>query len=916
MSEVKGKVVVNLESAFYRKFANPSDGESNLVELTAQQGADYLMLSLKHSGSLMLISPDARFSTKHSADEKFVDVARLVFGAWMGEDLENFLSLMKKNQLSIGFELVVPRILGDHPGIPTVPYFAVTCVTDLINKKHLSPDNLIRFCAENKLPCGEHWFIPNSHKEKNKQGLKQGLIDSINQIRFESTVDASHTANFIKKITDLTKRYSGITVPGNIPHDQVQGDVCEGMVGSFISVPEGWVPPLWDVLLDSKQGVRLQRLEKLGQWFKDNDKDGAIFIDNKGENSKFFEALKKKADKELPKCLFNRTGIIQEKNKNQYWLLEKLEASESDEAKELLKSLKKLPSLEKARSQKLKLGKLKKDKNNFQKKLTEIKEKLKKNSELEIPRLLAAIDKVIEQSNKLDESKVGIGSTEKEYLIELNSLITTSITITKEKQPKSKKKEKKSLVLEDLTSLEKIVEDFKLEYLKKQIKEWGKLDENLKSHLIDELKSLEKASSSLLGNKLKFLKESLLDQLIAELSSSRIDEKDNLPFLSLLHELKEKKLDILMDQLSSLAGNDCKREALIKSIREKFSFNQKGEEVNQVDEILKEFSKLNQLKGKGFCLEVFKSKTIGELDNVVAKDKKKISFNSEAYQKLNEMKELKGKLKETLKGVEEILLGFLKEKLNDLHREIDDLWKVTVYELPDGSYRVHIKVEDDRMLIGVDDLHIFRGHVVGVYEGDSLKTLDGIGDELDESVKKRFEASNSVQQVGSTIKFKNQIYMELRSIRETCNRMLNKLIKGFSSDDKEFKKIAIQEFNTNYQPMFPSNEENRSKRINDMAVEAYNKLLLEKFFQYLLKEGKPYLPASDMFPKSFAMFLYEKFKQQQKLCSVANENGAGTTVRKLVLFFEPSCEASNKERQLGEVSSQPHMKRVFTKLCH
>lgn len=90
MSKVEGTVLVNLDSAFYRKFANPSD-DANEVALISYSEANYLMLSLKHSGSLILISPDARFSTKNSADPKFVDVARLVFHAWMGDRAESFI---------------------------------------------------------------------------------------------------------------------------------------------------------------------------------------------------------------------------------------------------------------------------------------------------------------------------------------------------------------------------------------------------------------------------------------------------------------------------------------------------------------------------------------------------------------------------------------------------------------------------------------------------------------------------------------------------------------------------------------------------------------------------------------------------------------------------------------------------------
>jgi hypothetical protein len=185
----------------------------------------------------------------------------------MGDDLKKFLSFIKRNKLSIGLELVVPRILGEHPGEALLPYFAVTSVTNVTTLQDFSQDDLIKFCLNNNLPSGECFFIRCPAEETGTDDI----IDEIDKIRFENS-GASHgqggISKFINSINDLTLKHRGIAFLGNIPHNQVQGEVCEGVIARILEkLPDFEIKTMNDILEAKKSDFhkRLKNLKELGE---------------------------------------------------------------------------------------------------------------------------------------------------------------------------------------------------------------------------------------------------------------------------------------------------------------------------------------------------------------------------------------------------------------------------------------------------------------------------------------------------------------------------------------------------------------------------------------------------------------------------------------------------------------------------
>jgi hypothetical protein len=79
MEEIIRKTTVKTNSIFSNKFSNPNNNNNDTSAMQGAKEGQCLMLSVKHSGTLIIISPTGRFSTKNGADSKFIDIAYLVF---------------------------------------------------------------------------------------------------------------------------------------------------------------------------------------------------------------------------------------------------------------------------------------------------------------------------------------------------------------------------------------------------------------------------------------------------------------------------------------------------------------------------------------------------------------------------------------------------------------------------------------------------------------------------------------------------------------------------------------------------------------------------------------------------------------------------------------------------------------------
>jgi hypothetical protein len=522
--------IIKTEGAFLSKFLNPFNMKSADFQMKGAEKEQFLMLSMKHAGSLIIISHTGRFSTKNGADSKFTDIAYLVFRTWMGDDLEKFLTLIKKNKLSIGLELVVPRILGEHPGEALVPYFAVTSVTNVTTLQHLSQDNLIKFCLNNKLPCGEHWLIPNLLG----QTKFDDIIDEIDKIRFKNSGDSGDscgdggTSEFINKINELTSARGGIAFLGNIPHGEVQGKVCEGVIARIL--PRSALLKIQDMndILQGNKGdfdKRLEKLKKLGEWFKDHYNFENI-IYKQDEIKSFFNKVWERVDKEDP--LFHaKTGKLVEQY-DRYWFLNHLIHSSKMGGKEaplLLESLLELSQLKKqwlspSKQDKIvssgNINKVKSEPHKLIERITEIYKSAEINEDFA---------KLVSELRILDKRKVN-GLSDKLKSLE-EAILEELIKELEQDSQSSSNKDELSPILVELKRLKKTKDE---EFNKRFISLIG--SEHKIKYLIQKISALKSSS----GHK----------DLEQFLSNPPEDLKDKLP------SLKKEALNLLKKELKEL----------------------------------------------------------------------------------------------------------------------------------------------------------------------------------------------------------------------------------------------------------------------------------------------------------------------------------------------------------------------------
>jgi len=674
--------IIKTDGVFLSKFSNPFNMKSADFRMEGEEKEQFLMLSMKHAGSLIIISDTGRFSTKNGADSKFTDIAYLVFRTWMGDDLEKFLTLIKNNKLSIGLELVVPRILGEHPGEALVPYFAVTSVTNVTTLQHLSQDNLIKFCLNNKLPCGEHWLIPNLLG----QTKFDDIIGEIDKIRFKNSGDSGDscgdggTSEFINKINELTLARGGIAFLGNIPHGEVQGKVCEGVIARIL--PGSALLKIQDMndILQGNKGdfdKRLEKLKKLGEWFKDHYNFENI-IYKQDEIKSFFNKVSAKV--EATDSLFHgRTGTLVQEN-DRYWFLNHLKNSSTmeGEASLLLKSLLRLPQLKKIWLKSLKnnetvssrtINKVKSEPHKLIERITEIYKSAEINEDFA---------KLVSQLTSLDKKKVK-GLSDKLKSLE-EAILEKLIKELEQDSQSSSNKDELSPILVELKRLKKTKDEefnkrfisligskHKIKYLIQKISalKSSSGDKDLEEFLInppedlkDKLPSLKKEALNLLKKELKELQREI--EALWNVSVYLQSDKSYIVHIKLLHDMS----------LVNVPGLHLRRGHIVSVDVMNSSINLVGA-GHITDELDDENEQL-----------FYDSKEINENSIGI------IKLKNQNYMELRSIRETLNKLLKKLKEgslAENKLLSYKSEFLNTFKKELKINLQPTIFNRMGGS---------------------------------------------------------------------------------------------------------------------------------------------------------------------------------------------------------------------------------------
>lgn len=220
----------HLRATFYPKFENEkSDQEvrSRIIEMVSA-GYGVLEVSLKHSGSLFMYSgvkggayAKNSYGNLYTATGVFV-LGRTLQEAWglhAAQKQREFNKFLEDNRICVAMELVT-AVLGDHGQRPLKDYVVVTAVTDLSGQPRFYPTpEVVAFCRQWRLPSNHFWLFSS----------KKSVT------AFFTAYDALCEEGLASTVTHTLDEISDISIPATRSHQEVQGEILEGLVARIIS---------------------------------------------------------------------------------------------------------------------------------------------------------------------------------------------------------------------------------------------------------------------------------------------------------------------------------------------------------------------------------------------------------------------------------------------------------------------------------------------------------------------------------------------------------------------------------------------------------------------------------------------------------------------------------------------------------
>ena len=215
-----------------------SAGGNNSGTTSGGGGGDYLEVSLKHSGSLVLWSGSTRYYSKNSSCNEFTRVAEILLRQYFGtntaatattaatsssttslcyKECSNFI---EEHRYTIAFEVVTGLLgLGDHGQIPKKDYVVVTAIADRTQERFLSTSQVLEFCQTYKLPHNDIWTFSSSTSAQQLFNLYDNTLKEM-----------GYTNNTVEALTHI----SDIYIPSPVQHLQYQGTICEGFIVRYV----------------------------------------------------------------------------------------------------------------------------------------------------------------------------------------------------------------------------------------------------------------------------------------------------------------------------------------------------------------------------------------------------------------------------------------------------------------------------------------------------------------------------------------------------------------------------------------------------------------------------------------------------------------------------------------------------------
>jgi hypothetical protein len=221
---------------FLPKFENQGDTRL-LGPLVDEQPSAFLCVAKKHSGSLVMCPP---FFSKNDAGNKFSRMGALVLrshfeAVWQSSPADTragetaFAAWWADSEaqgLCYSFELVVPRVLGEHGATPRGAYAVLTAVSSTSEGRILSPLEVVALATRWKLPLNQAWYVPAGEAATVEAVLCEArwtLLDSGVQPLIAALAPSAREHGFLR-------------------HGDVQGEVLEGFVLTALSLLDPTTP--------------------------------------------------------------------------------------------------------------------------------------------------------------------------------------------------------------------------------------------------------------------------------------------------------------------------------------------------------------------------------------------------------------------------------------------------------------------------------------------------------------------------------------------------------------------------------------------------------------------------------------------------------------------------------------------------
>lgn len=215
---------------FLEKFENTGAGGVEVLSLLQSDG-DVLVISKKHSGSLVLLHAvftggkwclvvNSKNGTNNDfsipAESYFRAQFKALYGDHMDEKFEEFVTFMGTHSLTFSFEFVT-TFLGDHGARPNVSYAVVVAISQFNDctgtSRFLSIPEMVHIAVDYKLILNEIWVVPRENAERVGQDL--------HSLRW---------TGWDNDFTNYLDCNASFKVHSILPHSLGQGPLLEGLV--------------------------------------------------------------------------------------------------------------------------------------------------------------------------------------------------------------------------------------------------------------------------------------------------------------------------------------------------------------------------------------------------------------------------------------------------------------------------------------------------------------------------------------------------------------------------------------------------------------------------------------------------------------------------------------------------------------